>query len=180
MLNGTIEEFKFAIFDTIHKQEAKEKAEKESKEKANAAPVVAPNADDGVPKMIYFICDQRDLDGTKPVEDFLFDSGFEIMLPVFEGDETQLRQEHEENLTQCDAVILYYGNANELWLRSMTRDLLRMPALGRTKPLLSKIAYLGNPSTPSKERFRSNELTVVNGITGFNPQLLNDFVNKLK
>ena len=80
----------------------------------------------------------------------------------------------------CDAVILYYGNANELWLRSMTRDLLRLPALGRTKPLLAKVAYLAGPPTPQKERFRSNELTVVNGINGFNTQLLNDFIEKLR
>jgi len=183
LLEGTIEEFKFAIFDNIRKQEAKEK-EKENalekeKQKENNAGVSSPVGDAG-PRLIYIICDQRDLNETKALEDFLFDSGHEIMLPIFEGEEAQLRNEHEENLKQCDAVILYYGNANELWVRSMTRDLLRLPALGRTKPLISKIAYLANPSTPQKERFRSNELTVVNGLTGFSPQLLNDFMGKLK
>ena len=98
------------------------------------------------------------------------------MLPAFEGEEATLRTEHEENLRQCDRLILYYGHANELWLRSMTRDLLRLPALGRTNPLQSKIAYLAQPSNPQKERFRSHELKVVNGLSGFNPQLLDDFV----
>ncbi|HYV91305.1 MAG TPA: hypothetical protein VE978_05965 [Chitinophagales bacterium] len=183
LLEGTVEEFKFAIFDNIRKQEAKEK-EKENalekeKQKENSAGGSFTEGDAG-PRLIYIICDQRDLSDTKALEDYLFDSGHEVMLPIFEGEEAQLRKEHEENLRQCDAVILYYGNANELWLRSMTRDLLRLPALGRAKPLLSKIAYLANPSTPQKERFRSNELTVINGLTGFNPQLLNDFMGKLK
>lgn len=62
----------------------------------------------------------------------------------------------------------------------MTRDLLRLPALGRTQPLLASIAYLAPPSSTQKERFRSHELTVVNGLAGFNPEILNDFKAKLK
>lgn len=195
LLEGTIEEFKFAIFDTIRKKEAKEKEEKEkvmeeARRKAeeeekrqhanNNATAAASNAADTGPRMVYFICDQRDLNDTKVIEDFLFDSGFEVILPVFEGAEADLRKEHEENLRTCDAILVYYGNANELWLRSMTRDMLRIPALGRSKPLLAGIAYLAGPSSPQKERFRSHELTVVNGLAGFNPDLFNDFKAKLK
>ncbi|MBK9731653.1 MAG: TIR domain-containing protein [Chitinophagaceae bacterium] len=195
LLEGTIEEFKFAIFDTIRKQEAKEKAEKEKaledarkkaldEEKKNQTsagviPTATPAVDAG-PRMVYFVCDQRDLSDTKPIEDFLFDSGYEVILPIFEGEEADLRKEHEENLRTCDAILVYYGNANELWLRSMTRDLLRLPALGRTQPLLASIAYLAPPSSTQKERFRSHELTVVNGLAGFNPEILNDFKAKLK
>ena len=185
LLEDTIEKFKFAIFDNIRNQEAKEKekalALEKEKEKemasdggANASTVVHE------PRLVYLICDQRDLAETKVLEDFLFDRGHEVMLPFFEGEEAQLLNEHMENLKQCDAVIVYYGNQNELWLRSTLRDLLKLPALGRDKPLLSKIAYVAGPSTPQKERFRSNELTVINGITGFNPHLLNDFIEKLK
>lgn len=186
LLHGSIEEFKFAIFDNIRKQDVKEKEkqlalEKEQQKTAAAATGnLATPIDTGGPRLIYFICDQRDLDETRGIEDCLFDAGHEVMLPVFEGEEAQLRKEHEENLRMCDAVILYYGNANELWLRSMTRDLLRLPALERTKPLLAKLAYLAGPPTPQKERFRSNELTVVNGINGFNTQILNDFIEKLR
>ena len=184
LLEGTIEEFKFAIFDNIRRQEAAEKAKalalEKEKQKESAPAAAVASADANGPRLVYLICDQRDLNDTKALEDYLFDQGHEVMLPVFEGEEAQLRKEHEENLKQCDAVILYYGNANELWLRSMTRDLLRLPALGRDKPLLSKIAFLASPSTPQKERFRSNELTPVNGLAGFNASLLNDFIEKIK
>lgn len=183
LLEGSIEEFKFAIFDNIRRHEAKEKEKQAAIEKAmqkteSAGVTQAPAGDNG-PRLIYFICDQRDLEDTRMIEDCLFDAGHEVMLPVFDGEEAQLRKEHEENLRMCDAVFLYYGHANELWLRSMTRDLLRLPALNRTKPLLAKVAYLGAPATPQKERFRSNELTVIPGINGFDIQLLNDFIEKL-
>ena len=195
LLESTIEELKFAIFDTLRKQEAKEKEEKakaqeEARKKAleeekrqqsnNSVTVAGTTAADNGPKMVYFICDQRDLNDTKEIEDFLFDSGYEVVLPIFEGSEADLRKEHEENLRACDAILVYYGNANELWLRSMTRDLLRIPALGRSKPLLASIAYLAGPASPQKERFRSHELTIINGLAGFNPDLFNDLKSKLK
>ena len=34
---------------------------------------------------IYLIYDQRDGDGPRPLEDFLFEQGFEVILPVFDG-----------------------------------------------------------------------------------------------
>ena len=89
-------------------------------------------------------------------------------------------KDHNENLKQCDAVILYYGNQNEAWERSMASDLRGLQGLGRVKPPPSKTICLANPTTPQKERFRSNEFTVVNALAGFNPQLLNDILEKIK
>ena len=62
---------------------------------------------------------------------------FEVILPVFEGDEAQVRQEHEANLTDCDAALIYYGAGNELWLRSKLRELQKIAGYGRTKPMLA-------------------------------------------
>lgn len=172
LIEGTLEDFKFSVFDMLKKMEEKKHTDTPtpiSKDEKNSSP-----------KIIYVVCDKRDLDMTKPLEDFLFNEGFEILLPIFDGDESQLRHEHEENLKLCDGLILFYGNANELWLRSMTRDMMRMPALGRQHPLLAKMAFVSEPATPQKERFRSHEMTVVNGIAGFKPELLNDFISKMK
>ena len=63
-------------------------------------------------KLIYLVCDQRDLDDTRPLEDLMSDSGHEILLPLFDGDQAQLRQAHLDNLKVCDAVIIYYGAGN--------------------------------------------------------------------
>jgi hypothetical protein len=81
---------------------------------------------------IYLLCDQQDLDATRPLE-------------------------HEENLTSCDALLLYYGAGGELWLRRKLRELQKAAALGREKRLLARAIYVGPPATPQKERFRTLE-----------------------
>ncbi|MFP5284715.1 MAG: hypothetical protein ACLGI9_03155, partial [Thermoanaerobaculia bacterium] len=81
------------------------------KEKA-AAPAAG-----GGPVRIYLICDQADVEAVHPVEDFLFDQGFEVLPTLFDEDEAQARIDHEESLCSCDAVLLFQGQASEMWLR---------------------------------------------------------------
>ena len=86
-----------------------------------------------------------------PLEDFLFERRFEVILPVFDGDEAQVRQEHEANLDDCDAALIYYGAGNELWLRSKLRELQKIAGYGRTKPMLAKARV----RRPARRRRRS-------------------------
>jgi hypothetical protein len=110
---------------------------------------------------IYLICDQQDLEATRPLEDFIFNEGFEVMLPLFDQDEAQARIDHEESLCTCDAVLLFYGEAGEPWLRRKLRELQKSAGLGREKPLLARGIYVAAPITPQKERFRTLEATVL-------------------
>lgn len=183
ILEGALEEFKEAIFDTIKRMEVKEKAMQDAQEKAEklAAPVgsIARN-ENQVPKLVYLVCDQRDLDNTRPLEDLVADSGNEILLPLFDGDHAQLRQAHLDNLKICDAVIIYYGAGNYRWTGSMKSDLLRLPVLGRTKPLIEKAIYIAAPPDKDKTTFKTNDSEIINGLKGFTADLFNDFIQKLK
>jgi hypothetical protein len=67
----------------------------------------------------------------------------------------------------CDAAIIYYGKANELWLRSKMRDFLKISGYGRENPIAVKAIYLGGPNTPAKEQFRSLGTDVINGLSEF-------------
>ena len=58
-------------------------------------------------------------------EVFLFDEGFEIKLPAFEGDELAVFEAHKENLLLCDATIIYYGNTTDSWLSAKLADSFR-------------------------------------------------------
>jgi hypothetical protein len=166
LIISPLEDLEFAITDKLS----------ESKKE-----VIEDNlSDDSVgPKQIYLICDQSDLDGIAPVEDFLFNKGFEVILPAFEGDQTELRLDHQENLKICDAVLIYYGLGNELWLRSKTRDLLKINGYGRKKPLFAKTVFIAPPLTQQKERFRSHEVKVII-LTDNNFNLLEEFINEIK
>ena len=129
---------------------------------------------------IYLICDQQDLEAIRPLEDFLFDRGLQVELPLFDEDEAQARSDHEESLRSCDAVLLYAGEAGEPWLRRKLRELQRSAALGREKPLLARAIYLGAPATPQKERFRTLEATVLREPSGgFSSEVLEPFLSEL-
>ncbi|HEY6141300.1 MAG TPA: TIR domain-containing protein [Thermoanaerobaculia bacterium] len=122
---------------------------------------------------LYLLCDQGDVEATHPLEDYLFGAGYEVILPFFDEDEAQARLEHEENLRACDAVLLYYGAGDELWLRRKLRELQKSAALGRERPLLARGIYVGAPSTPQKERFRTHEAILVHEPAGgFDPAAL--------
>jgi hypothetical protein len=146
---GTIEDLEFSITDKLNENKSN-KTEESSQENIDG------------PKKIYLVCDQLDLDSIADVENFLFDKGFEVIIPAFDGDQTELRLDHQENLKICDAVIIYYGNGSDLWLRSKTRDLLKVVGYGRDKPLIMKGIIIAPPINAQKERFKSHELKVIN------------------
>jgi hypothetical protein len=165
MLISPLEELEFAIQDKF--VEPKQEIE-----------AVETELESSGTKQIYLICDQADLDNIATIEDFLFNKGFDIILPAFEGDQTELRLDHQENLKACDAVLIYYGNGNELWLRSKTRDLLKIAGYGRKKPLDVKTVCIGAPMTPQKERFRSHDVKVISVADG-NLNQLEDFIKEI-
>lgn len=157
---------------TIHAQLARPTAPKASSAPTNgAAPITR----------IYLICDQQDVEATKPVEDFLFGQGFEVTLPLFDEDEAQARTDHEESLATCDAVLLFFGEAGEPWLRRKLRELQKSAALQRERPLLARGIYVAAPLTPAKERFRTLEATVLREpAAGFSADALAPLVSAIE
>lgn len=172
LVYGSLEDFKSVVFDKL---DAIEKKRKKESEPAAVTAAVASSATG----IVYLICDVLDLDDIKPLEDYLFNQGYEVVLPIFEGEESMIREDHVENLKMCNAAIIYYGNANEIWLRSKTRDFLKVNGYGREKPLSVKAIYIGGPSTPAKERFRTLEADVINGIEGLAEEKLKSVLSKM-
>jgi len=167
LIKGSIEDFKSVVHDKL-----------KSMEVVPAAPVAAQQEEDGR-KMVYIICDAQDMDIITGLEDFLFANGIEVVLPIFEGDETLIREDHIENLKNCTAVIIFYGNGNEIWLRTKMRDFMKINGYGRTKPLAFKGVYMAAPANPSKQRFRTLEAEVINGMEQLPENELKNLLSKL-
>jgi hypothetical protein len=128
---------------------------------------------------LYVIYDRRDADAAAALVDYLFEQNIEVMRPIFEGDEAEIRDYHDENLRTCDGVLIFYGSANECWLRRKLREVQKSPGYGRTKPVPVVGISLGPPKTPDKERFRTHEAMVIPHFEGFSPEALQQFISSL-
>ena len=129
---------------------------------------------------IYLICDERDLEQIAPLADHLFGEGFEVILPLFDPDEAQARLDHEENLRLCDALLIYYGQGNELWQRRKLSELRKSAGLGRSTALRGKAIYVAPPLTAQKARLRTHEALVLQQPTDtFDPSALATFMGEL-
>lgn len=127
---------------------------------------------------IYLICDQRDVKNVSPVMDALLER-YEVFLSAFEGDEEAVRKDHEANLRDCDGVLIYYGAADELWLRCKQRELLKCSGLGRVRPLRATAIVVAPPKTPQKDRLRTHEALVIHLSDPFAPACLAPFIDEL-
>lgn len=110
--------------------------------------------------VLYLMADQRDCDAIEPWAEALFEQGFEVLRPLFDGDESEIREYHEESLRLCDGVLIFFGAANEIWLQRKLRELQKAPGYGRTKPKPATGVCLIGARTPEKARFRSHEAVV--------------------
>jgi hypothetical protein len=171
LLETPLEDFKTALHQRL---------EPPPEPSPRGAMAMAPGGDDGPPR-VYLICDQRDLGATPPLEDYLFDQGLEVILPAFDGDEAQVRRDHEESLALCDAALVYYGAGSELWLRQKIRELQKAAADGRSGPIIDRAIYVGPPEGAQKRRFRTHEALVLQPPSeAFAPAALQSFLNQLK
>jgi hypothetical protein len=143
-------------------------------------PTVTSTHADNPSVSLYLICDKQDYEAVSPLESYLFDQGFEVILPVIEGDEAQAAQDHKDSLLYCDAVMIYYGQANEIWLRMKLRELQKTAGYGRTQPMLARAIYISGPPTARKDQFKTHEALVIKNYESFSPELLKPFITKVQ
>jgi hypothetical protein len=140
----------------------------------------AAGASGGETPRVYLIADPRDGELISPWADALFDQKLEVIRPIFDGDETEIREFHEENLASCDGVLIFFGAGNELWLRRKLRELQKAAGYGRTKPRPAVGICLVGARTPEKERFRTYEAQVMPQWEGVDLASLGPFLARLK
>ncbi|OKS86816.1 DUF4062 domain-containing protein [Mucilaginibacter polytrichastri] len=168
LIQGNLEEFKSIVIDKLNSIKQKQETKKAD-----------PEPDEITTKIVYLICDMLDMDAIKPLEDYLFDNGYEVVIPIFDGEESDIREDHIENLKACKAAIIFYSNANELWLRSKMRDFMKISGYGRTDPLALKGVFIAQPDNASKQRFRTLEAEVINGMQSFPEEQLKKLLSRI-
>jgi hypothetical protein len=146
-------------------------------DRLNPAPAV-PAGPSGAP-IVYLMCDRLDHDDGVRLRDALLEQSVDVRLPLLEGSAEDIRRDHYETLTQCDAVLLYWGKSSEGWLRSMLRDMKKVFGLGRTNPYRAASIYLAQLPDAKKEAFRTLDLTVLRASGDTPTEILRPFVHAL-
>lgn len=176
LLETFLEDLRTVIQDRLKEDRLKEASKPAPAPRPPSRSVVAGSEH----ARLYLIYDQRDAAITSPWEDFLFEQELEVIRPVFEGDEAEIREHHEENLRSCDGALIFYGSGNECWLRRKLRELQKSPGYGRSKPIPIVAISLIPPRTSDKERFRSHEALVIPQWDGFSPEPLQPLISSLR
>ena len=107
----------------------------------------------------------------------LTEQGLEVILPAFDGEENQLRQDQEKNLHACDGIMIYWGSGNDLWLNSKVREVYRIWGLGRERNFDAAAIALAPPGNQRKTDFTS-PWDILDFLSGFKPELLKSFVQQ--
>jgi hypothetical protein len=163
LIAGDIEELRAAIHATLSKIERPEPKQPER----DATGVQAAAGDST--KLIYFIiCDERDRKASVPLRKLCKQQGFDVALPAFEGDASQVRKTNQQLLASCDAVLLFYGAGDEAWKRTIDAELKKMAGYRSGKPLPARFTYLAEPRTSDKDDLIDMvEPGLIDGLGGF-------------
>ena len=129
---------------------------------------------------IYLVRDKEDRDRVAPLTKYLFDRGLEVITPADEGEESELRQNHQENLKSCDGVMIWWGSTKKIWLDYMMRDLDRARGLGRNSPFRAKAVCIAEPTRPEKVDFMTHKAQIIRLLNGFAAEPLEPLVEAMK
>lgn len=131
-------------------------------------------------KHVYLICEPRDRALVRPIRDYLFKHKFEVITLFDEGADAKLTDYHRKNLKECDAALIYFGNADEPWVRKNLEDLEKAYGYGREDDWAASAVYVGQPVKDEKEDFLTHMAPVIREVKGFNPEDLNEFVKSVE
>jgi len=142
----------------------------------------ARGEEDDKRKTIYLICDTRDRPWVGPIQDHLLENNFEVNTSIdYEATEEALLDYHRKNLKECDAALIYYGSADEAWLRRNLEDLEKAYGYGREEDWSATAVYIGPPSTEEKQGFRTHFVPyIIRNFAEFDPHDLTDFISAIK
>ena len=83
---------------------------------------------------IYFIAENITDKLVKDMVEYLENQQYEVLkLEIVSANHTFVNQ-HRKNLVEADAILIYQGNSNDLWLDSKIRDLIKTPGYGKNRP----------------------------------------------
>jgi hypothetical protein len=111
----------------------------------------------------------------KPIGDFLSELKVEYVLPLDKGDPETIRVDLEENLSDCEALIIVYGDAAPGWVRAQVRQYRKAK---RDRPLALQAIYDGPPTAKDELGLNVPGLKIIPCREGFARDKLLEFLSR--
>jgi len=132
---------------------------------------------------IYLMCDKQDDESVGVVGRFLFNKGYEVILPPEQ--KGSLRY-HKKSLLRCDAALTIYGNAKFEWVQDRYYDVAtKVKGWGREQGISCTAILRTDPETSRKEMLFFRKTKILSPCYhGLSEETLtaplNEFINELE
>ena len=73
------------------------------------------------------------------------------MLPAFDGPDAEIKSFNGKQLAECDAVILCWASASEVWVRAQASGMRNWHDLGRSQPFFYRAVVAAPPPGTRKK-----------------------------
>jgi hypothetical protein len=136
------------------------------------------DVEEGEPVNVCLLCHEQDVKSVGPIYSHLkLNESFKVKIPLKDA---QSFENQKQILQSSDAVILYYGSADEDWFVNVWRLIQRQSSAGRTRPILAKAIITGEPQTTEKDLLDADDPLVLKNYGEFTPDALAPFIEKIK
>ena len=113
---------------------------------------------------VYLICDRQDhplllSNRARSLRDHLLRIGFEVRLPLAEGDDAaEFSRDNRNKLRQCDGVLLYWGTARQSWFDQRLGELMQARGWRHGREFVAVAAFVADPANAVKQNYETREV----------------------
>jgi hypothetical protein len=129
---------------------------------------------------VYLVCHPSDnpfakaglgQDRLLELKSYLDSKGMIVWLPLVNvTKEKQRLKDHRETLNVSDAVVIYWGSADEVWFRQNLRELITARTRRSSRRRLAEAIYLSAPPLGAKSQYRNQLDLVFEQFENFQPE----------
>ncbi|MEM7350748.1 MAG: toll/interleukin-1 receptor domain-containing protein [Acidobacteriota bacterium] len=129
--------------------------------------------------LVFLNAEAGDLELAEAVGAALEERGVAYAMPLMQGSPTEVREDFEQNLMFCDALIILYGTVGAKWVRDQLL-VLRKLAWKRDEPLRGLAILEGPPAPKDPVRLALPNLTTIEAHDGAIDDALDIFLAALE
>lgn len=140
----------------------------------------APATPQPTRRSVYLVFEPIDAAAADAVGKALDANNLDVRVaPTTEADEGTFRAEIEDHLRSCDGVLIYRGEADEMWLYRKLVDLKRAYAYGRRREFDATGILYGDPKA-GKTAVERGGIVFMQSYGGLDPSALDPFIVALR